>query len=162
MAQQKLISGNVNLDKITLEHISTAATITSPGILTSNGQSTLWFPFTKNRVGKISRAISTTLNTLSYASAKKDMQEQVQTNIAHKSHELIDIVAEHLKNEVPSQGLQTNVGYLVCSIRVKEEFENDMSTVLKVSQKVSDEVKKYGQTILAKVAKDKQFNSIKE
>jgi len=154
-----LAFGSKDLSNTTLHHM-THSSINSPGVYVDNRQVTLWFPFTKNRVGKINRAISTTLNTLSYANTKKDIKEQVQTNIAHKFHDLVEIVGAYQDENNPSLGLQTNVGYLVCAISFKEELQNDLEQILEISQEFSSVVKTYGQAILSYIAKAKKFDTI--
>ena len=147
-----------SLISVAIEQISHSI-INSPGMFTGKGSITLWFPFSKNKIGKINRAISTTLNTLNYASSQRDIKDQVQTNMAHKFHELVDIVATEVKSS-QSLGLETNVGFLVCSIKFKEAFQSDMTKILQVSQEISTHVKNYGQTILSYVAKAKKFSPI--
>ncbi|MHA2504009.1 MAG: hypothetical protein ACXAE3_14210 [Candidatus Kariarchaeaceae archaeon] len=155
IASASFLKGDLTED--TLRHLA-RATIESPGIYSSGGVSTLWFPFSKTKVGRIDRTISTALNTLSYASDKRDISSQVQTNIATKFHDLLDMLA----GVEGGYGLHTDVGQLVCTIKFKEAYQSDLDKVMEVTRELSERIKAYGQAILTHVAKMKLFEPIIE
>jgi len=146
-----------NIADLTLHQMSHSR-FNSPGMFTTDGVSTLWFPFTKSRIGKVNRTISTTLNTLSYASSSRDIRQQVQTNIAHKFHDLVEILTD--QDSDSSFGLQTNIGFLVCSIAFAGDYQHDTDTILQISHDLVPKMKNYGESILKIVAKQKKFTPI--
>ena len=147
---------SVGLVEETLRHLA-RATIESPGIYSSGGVSTLWYPFSRTKVGKIDRAIATTINTLSYASDQRNIGDQIQTNLATKFHDLVKLLTGE---KYGGYGLHTDIGQLVCTIKFKEEYRSDVDKVMEITRELSDKIRAYGQGILRHVAQLKLFEPI--
>lgn len=159
LAQKNLLEKptHVDLDSITIQNLCHAS-LTSPGMYLQKRAGTIWFPFNRTRIGRIGRILDTILNAFQYAGGSRVKQDQTQNNTAYKFHDLLRIVSAELKDS--NLELETNLGYIAFSFMVSEDFDNDVTEVIKIASKLAPLVRNFGVQILAYLAKNKKFATI--